>query len=485
MSKLRYLYPTLASAVVAALLLNLGSSAFFQLDVGNQPVAADLQVRAEDLSVSCPGSYLRVGGSTGIKVGKLDRVSSATVSVLQQLQSSQKLLAKRNGTSEAGVLELPKVSQLSATNALTLIAQDVAGTADQSSNILSASQIQLVKTDSANGLVGATCQPAANEQWLVGAETLVGREAILILQNSTNLEATANLEIFTDSGKLASSGLAGLVVAANDFTVVPLASLAPKAKTLAIRVTSSGGAITAWVQQKTTRGLSNGGIDLISAQPAASTQLAIPGLFIRGSKLAEKLVAENGDYADLIPSLHIFVPGETAANFTAQVISSTPGAFGTVVKQTVPGQHSNRFELSGLTDGDYAVVIDSDQPIQAEVVFSRVAASRTPDFAYLSPSPAISIERSIVAPANALTRLSIVNPADEPANVTVRTSKTQVLKLDNLSATQIFVEPGSQVSIESDKPVAATLVVDIGSAVTTLNLLDYRNLPSRVSVLVR
>jgi len=479
------LLPTLAGSIAAALFLSLGSSSGFNLDIGSQPIAADLSVRASDLSLSCPGSYIRIGGSSGIKVGNLDRVSSATVSVLQQLQSPQRLVAKRNGNSEALPLELPKVSRLAASNALTLTVQDENGTAEQSSNLLSVSQTQSIRVESASGLMGATCQPAGNEQWLVGAETLVGRESILILQNSTNLEAMADLEVFTDSGKLTGSGLAGLVVAANDFTVVPLASLAPKAKTLAIKVTSSGGAITAWVQQKTTRGLSNGGIDLISAQPTAATQLAIPGLFIRGSKVAENLIAANPDYTDLIASLHIFVPGDVEANITAQVISSTPGAFGTVIKQTVAAQHSNRFALEGLTDGDYSVVVDSDQPIQAEVVFSRVAKSKTPDFAYLSPSPAISTRRSIVAPANALTRLSILNPTGEAATVTVRATTNQVFTLDKLSATQIFIEAGSAVSIESDKSVAATLVVDADSAVTALNLIDYRNLASNVSVLVR
>lgn len=483
MNKSRVILGALAVTVSAALIYSMGNQSLIQLEVGTQPSAADLEVRAAELSLTCPGSYLRIGGATGVKVGKVDRVSSANVSVLQQLTDSQQLVVKRNADSES--LELPRVSHLSTSNALSLTVQDEDGTAEQSSNLLSASQTQLIRSDSASGLLGATCVPASSEQWLLGAQTLTGREAILILQNSTNLDAKADLEVFTDSGKLTSSGLAGVVVSANDFTVVPLASLAPKAKTIAVRVTSSGGAITGWVQQKTTRGLANGGIDLLAAQSSASTELAIPGLLVRGSKFAEKLIAENSDYSDLTPSLHIFVPGNVEANFTAQVISSTPGAFGTVVKQTVAPNHSNRFELSGLTDGDYSVVIQSDQPVLAQVTFSRVVASQDTDFAFLSPSPAIVLKRSIVAPLSALSRLSLVNPTDQSASVTIAGSKTQNLSIEKLSAAQVLVEPGSVVSVESTQPVAATLVVDSSGAVTALNLLDYKNLPSRLSVLVR
>jgi hypothetical protein len=239
------------------------------------------------------------------------------------------------------------------------------------------------------------------------------------------------------------------------------------------------------VQQKTTRGLSAGGIDYISAQPAASTELTLPGLMLRGSTNAEKLIQGNSDYRDLIPSLHVFVPGDEAATFTAQITSATEGSYGTVIKQTVEGGQINRFEILGLSDGDYAVLVDSDVPIQAVVQFSRVSPALSSDFAYLTPAPALAEPRTIVAPTGFISRLSLANHSDDIATVTISGSGTRSIKVEKASATQVLLTPGQRVTVASDARVAATLVLDAGGAVSSANLIDYRNKGSEVRVLVR
>lgn len=484
MPNFRPFVSVLAIVASAGLVVSLQSQQAFNFKVGTQPKSVDLTVSARDLSVSCPGGALRLGGSTGLKVGKVDRYGNSYVDVGQDLNASQQLQVKLAKSSRYDDLNVSKVSRLANSQGLNLIARDNKQNAPQSSVLLSAIQTQLLNGSTVSGLGAVTCQPAAAEQWLVGAETMTGRESILILQNSTDLDATANLSVFTEGGLLDSASLSGIVVNANDFAVVPLATLAPKAKTIAIQVKSSGGAITAWVQQKTTRGLANGGFDYIASQPEASTKLSIPGLFVRGAKKAEQLIASNSDYQDLVPSLHIFVPGNETATFTAQVISSTAGSFGTVIKQTVDANKIARFDIPGLADGDYSILIDSDQPIQATVNFSRVVGSKT-DFAYLVPAQAETVKRALVAPLGLVTKLSLVNPGDQPAKVKLGGASQSEITLDRASAAQILVKAGSLVTVESDVAVAASLVLDASGSVAVANLLNYSNLPTKVSVLVR
>lgn len=485
MNKSHPIFATLATALAAGVLVGTSTLKLPQLQFGDQPKAATLEVKPKDLELSCPGAALRTGGTNGLKVGKLDRVGAATVNFRQTLTDEQELQSKLLGSPQLTILNIGQVAGQSAPTGLSLIAHDPAGSASQSSSLLAALQTQKLQSDSISGLLAATCQPAASEQWLIGAETTVGRESLLILQNSTNLDASADLELFAEGGQVQATGLNAISVPANDFTVVPLASFAPKAKTLAVHVVSKGGAISAWIQQKTTRGLTNGGADLITSQgPAANVQV-LPGLFVRGSALATRLIASNPDYQDLTPALHVFVPGVTDATVTIQVISSNANVFGTVVKQTVQAGRINRIEIPGLSDGDYAVIVQSDQPVQAEAIFSRVVSGKTPDFAYIAPAPSISNDRSAVVPAQSVSRLSVVNPGNAAVTLKVEGAANATVKLEAFSALQLPLPAGKGFTISSDGAVAAALVVDEGGAVAVSQLLDYANEASQVSVLVR
>lgn len=456
------------------------------IQIGDQPKSISLDVKPKDLTISCPGAAIRTGGSSGVKVGKLDRFGSAAVFAGQNLTSGQILQTRFIGANDVNdVATTQQVVNIGNQNGLQLIAHDANGEASQSSYLLAAVQTQLLKTDSLSGLLGASCQPAKSEQWLVGAETSTGRESLLLLQNNSSLDSIVDIELYAEGGLVQAAGLTGITVGANDFEVVPLASYAPKAKTLAVHVLSKGGLISAWVQQKTIRGTTPGGIDLISALSTAQTQLLIPGLFIRGSKLGADLMKTNEDYKDLVPSLQVFVPGEKDATFTAQIISSTQGAFGTVIKQTVTAGQINRFDISGLSDGDYAVVIDSDQPIFAQVLFSRVSSGKTPDFTYLSPSPVQTTIRATVAPTGALSKLQIMNPSDTAVTVKLSGTDKESVTVDKYSALTVTATAGKLISISSDGLVAATLVIDVDGQITSAQLLDYRNVGSKVSVLVR
>ncbi|MFM6980325.1 MAG: DUF5719 family protein [Micrococcales bacterium] len=454
--------------------------------IGSQPTAKQLEVKPKDLSLACPGAIVRLGGSNGVKIGELDRIGTANIYFGSNLQGSQNLLLQvlqENQPQKLGGGSLD--SSYSRAQGSLLTVQDEAGSAKQSSNLLSAVQTQKLADETTSGLTGVSCQPALYEQWVVGADTTTGREAILLLQNNTSVDASVDVQIFTDGGQLESSAASGISVPANDFATLPLASFAPKAKAIALHITSRGAAIGAWVQQRTTRGLARGGVEFIPAQKQAETSLTIPGLFIRGSEAAQKLIQQNSDYQDLTPSLQVYVPGEVAANVTVQVVSSSEDAYGTVLKQTIDAGKINRFEIPGLLDGDYAILVDSDQPIFVEGQMSRVQASKSPDFAYLTPAELLTGDRATVVPAGTISRISLLNPSDEQVTVKLSGAYSASVVLDKFSATSLLLASGQSLRISSDQPVASSIVIDAAGAVSVVPTLTYQNTGQTVSVLVR
>ena len=63
------------------------------------------------------------------------------------------------------------------------------------------------------GSAAAACQQPANDLWLVGANTALGRTAVLNLSNASSTPATVSLELFGAKGQIQAPGSRGLLVA--------------------------------------------------------------------------------------------------------------------------------------------------------------------------------------------------------------------------------------------------------------------------------
>jgi hypothetical protein len=328
------------------------------------------------------------------------------------------------------------------------------------------------------------------EQWLLGANTTVGREALLILANPNPTDATVSLELFGSNGKIASGGNGQIAVAAFKSTVVPLAGLAPQEAVLAVRVSSSGASVASWVQQKTVRGTLAAGADLIAPANTSSAKQLIPGLFKRGTKDATQLIKLNSNYQDLTPNLAVFVPGNKPATFTAQVVSADAETFGTVVQASVQGGKAQLFPLTGLKDGNYSIFITSDQPILTAAQLSRTNSTKTPntDFTWLAGLEAASGERTINVPKSGISKLSIANSGEQTAVVTMTNledGKLSTVRVGRLTSVAVEVPAGKAIRVASTSPIASTLIVDIDWQLAALALTEYRNLGGKISVTIR
>lgn len=436
----------------------------FTLTVGELPKAEVLKVKAQDLSLVCPGGVYRTGGASGTKLGAFESIGVPEIN------------SEFNGP--AGTTMLIRGNQLTAV--------DPAGLADQSSVLMNANQIQAVNTDGLTGLTGAACQRPTNSLWFIGGDTSTGRESLLIVKNVTKVDSTVNLEIFNERGLVTGSGMSGISVPAGETTVIPLASYVPKTKTFVTHVVSRGGLVAAWIQQKAIRGLASGGVDYVSPTAAFSTTQAIPGVFVRGAADAAKLSA-NADYSDLVPTLRVFVPGSKPATVTAQVVGSTATTFGTVVRQTIPGGTVADIALPGLADGDFVAIVKSDEVVGSAIRLHRVI-KKAVDFAWLTAAESHIGVVGLSVPSAGISKLSLVNPSDTAIDLRLVQNGGSAAGFKVPAAGQLTLKfaPGAKLELSGEgKALLGTLVVDVDGSLAAVPLVDYKNPGGQVAVMVR
>ncbi len=215
------------------------------------------------------------------------------------------------------------------------------------------------------GLAAASCQTPSNELWLTGASTTVGRTSVLAISNSSPSAATVSLEMNTNQGPLQAAGGKGLVVAPGQVKSVVLAGLAPDQDLLSIHVKSTGGAVTAVIQQSVLRGLTPGGVDYLAPVQAPSTSMAIPGVWVQAPDAAAKISDQDG-YADATAALAITVPGardsvvEVKAYGSDGQVALPGGGVFTATAGTV-----NLMPLKGLPAGTYSLSLKADEAVTA------------------------------------------------------------------------------------------------------------------------
>lgn len=455
----------------------------WRLSIGEIPKASEIAVKPRDLNLVCPGALNLSGGKGGNKLGVFSQLNTALVSTNQNRVEGV--------TFETRSLEIDSVAGSTPeriVDPISISAIDATGQVTQGSSLLSANQIQLASEASMAGLAGAQCQKPGHEQWIIGGDTSVGREAVLILANPSAVSANLDIQIFNQAGAVESTGLNGFSVAAGKTQLVQLSSIVPRTKTFAIHIIGRGGAVAAWVQQKTVRGLSATGVDFISPNPDFAKNQFLPGVLIRGSKTAKKLISKNSDYSDLTPSIRVFVPGEKSAKVTIQVLGSNAKSFGTVVQQDVVAGRVADIPISGLADGDYVAIVSANVAIAASMNISRVVAGNNPvsDFALLTAAEPASNERAIRVPTSGISKISFVNADSKSNTVTLKLAEKSIsFDLSDAGSKVIEISPGELVSFSSTRPVAAAMVVDLDGAFTSLPVTDYKNLAEKVLVSVR
>lgn len=468
----------------------LGALVFFaptlSIKIGESASVETLSVDAQDLRLVCPGGAINSAGSNGTAVGRFSHIGNALITgsngsgVTADFSNFNDLDSKPN-TATATRSASGIFNWASATGSSIL----AKGAGEQGTGMVHAGQWQNVASPLLNGLLATSCQTPSPEHWLVGGDASTGRETLLVLANPGSVAATANLEVFSEGGQVMASGLSGISVAAGSQAVVPLSSLIPETKTFAIHVVSKSGALAAWLQQRTVRGLLYAGADYVAPATTIGKELSIAGIFIRGVADAAGLIAANSDYADLKPVLRIFNASDKNATFTAQFNGTSATTFGTVIQDTVAAGSVKDFAIESLANGDYSAFIDSDQNITAAIRLARSDKTKKPntDFTWLQAVESFTGERHITVPSVGITKLSVVNANSKPTSVTINSASYLV---GAKSSIVVKVENSSKVTIRANElPVGATALIDIDSAIANLAVVNYKNSGGEVAVRVR
>lgn len=372
------------------------------------PVGTDPQFSPESATaksavsaavVSSAGSALPGSALSALKGSELVRIAKAPGSATAPAGSSGLL---------AGVVEGQTVDDVSVLSADALANRQPAA----------AALMTYTATDGdLQGSAAAACQTPSNDLWLSGANTALGRSSVLNLTNASTTPATVNLELYGKAGQVKASGSRGLLVGPKSTRSIVLAGLAPGEERLSVHVRSSGGPVSALIQQSVLRGLTSGGLDFIAPGISAAPAQVVTGLDIQDSGDVKTLTGESG-FDDAGPSLQITVPGPSDAVVEVKL-------FGRAGQQALPGGgvvtakagSVTEVPLSGVPAGQYTVSATSDVSIVAAARVSRgLKTSQSLDFAWSPATDQLGSQHVVPLPQGG-ERLLVFGALDDRATI--------------------------------------------------------------------
>lgn len=419
-----------AVAVIAAVgLVPLPTHAITPPTVVVTPAPAD-QTRL------CAGGLLRLGDESGQNAGTASSIGAPSVrgaAIGATLQSSD-LATSDAGT--GGTPSAPRRLSVSASTGATL----------------SGAQSQVAEAQDYTGFAAASCAEPSGSIWLVGGSTSVGRTTLLTLANSSGVDATVALTILGPDGVINAPGMAGIVVKPGAQRVIPLAGFAPDVASPVVHVEARGGQVTAYLQQSIVRGLDAGGVDIVNAGADPGTHLVIPAVRVRNSIGVNRALALP-DWDDVVAAVRVAVPGATPAKVQVSLVPQDSKLTGLSFEMDVAAGQVNQLPLDSaaetdsgtvaIPDGDYTVVLDSDQPIVAGARVSTAVdpagtagnapsdrTAPTSDFAWFASAPVLTGDTAVTIAPGASPELSATNTGTKDVALVLKAQGGQDLTLN-------------------------------------------------------
>ena len=224
---------------------------------------------------------------------------------------------------------------------------------------------------------GALCTGPQASQWFAGGSADITTKGRLIVINSGLSDAVVDIQAFTENGK---QPLKPINVYSKSYVTIPIDSLAPGDKTLAVHVLPRSGRINAFMIDEQGKGLRALGGDFVNAASSPSKNVVIAAIPNQKSKKGSKTTTSAH-------VLRLLAPGDVDANVTAEVIS-TDGVFIPVGlnSRTVTAGIVTEFELSpNISAKAFALRITSNEPVIASVQSTVISGGRK-DFTWSTAS---------------------------------------------------------------------------------------------------
>ncbi|WP_395940433.1 DUF5719 family protein [Arthrobacter sp. UKPF54-2] len=358
------------------------------------PVGTDPQFSPESATAKSAVNAVVLSSSAGVLPGS--RLAALTGSPLVELAKPAAASAAPSPAPAAPALRAGVVPQ-HPVDAVSVLSADAQGNQQPSAGAVMS---YTAADGDLRGTAAAACQRPANDLWLVGANTAVGRTAVLNLSNASGTPATVSLDLYGAKGPIQASGSRGLLVAPGSTRSVILAGLAPGQEQLSVRVRSTGGPVAAVIAQSVLRGLTAGGVDFISPGTAPATRQAIAGLDLQ-DPAALAALADKPGFADAKPALQITVPGAADAVVEVKLFGrdgQKPLPGGGVV--TAKAGAVTEVSLAGVPAGHYTLAASSDVSFAAAARVTRgLKAEEAADFAWAPASARLGSQHVVPVPA--------------------------------------------------------------------------------------
>lgn len=317
---------------------------------------------------------------------------------------------------------------------------------------LAAAQIQAVTTETLRGVTASACTEPLNEQWLLGGASSLGTSTTLSLGNPGVVPATVQISVFDENGAVDAVQTAGVLVSPGTEQTVSLNGYAPDRERLAVRVVSTGAPVSASLGVGQLSGIEPYAVDTVTRQGEPSNTLVVPG--VTNVSDHEHGAGDVGE-ADLFSVLvRVLAPGGEVGTATVRAVGDD-GAETDLGEIQLSSSGIGELGVEHWPDDANAVIIDADVPVVGGVLGSAHEGEQR-DYTWFVPAPVLAADEPVAVPVVTGGRLIVVNPGDEPADVTIAgaTGSPREWRVPAGSAVATTNAPADAV-LTSSAPVAA------------------------------
>jgi len=420
--------------IVSALAVIAAGTALFLLP--SVPILPEAKLEARTVGVeplplraNCAGPLVEVGGVQGTALGEISRIGNPLVAV-----HGAELDPEQSWAS----FEVPG--------------------SPQSTDLLSANQIQSVDRPRVRGLAAANCAQPNNFGYFVSGNSGPGNESILILGNPNQVEVLVELELALESEIITER----ITVAAGEQKVVSLVALSGAEPIFALSYQTSGLPVSAFMQQRTVNGLAATGVDLVTPQLPKSSGV-VPGI---------EVVTEGFAPAEL----RVFNPGLEQAEVVLQLKNAERTE---EIRILVPAGKILSEGVS-LAAGATLILFESSQPVVLAIMNQILDEGL--DFSWLSPTDGFSEPLRLVV--SRTSTLFIANPAAGNLSLLVQGPVGQSAVIPGGAQVGIPLTPGSYL-LSGNLEFHALLSIKNSTGYATIAPSQMRNSGEELRVLVR
>ena len=420
--------------LVSALAVLAAAGALFLLP--SVPMLPEAKLEARTVGVeplplraNCAGPLVEVGGVQGTALGEISRIGNPLVAVHGSELDSEQSWAS---------FEVPG--------------------SPQSTDLLSANQVQSVDRPRVRGLAAANCAQPNNFGYFVSGNSGPGSESILILGNPNQVEVLVELELALESEIITER----ITVAAGEQKVVSLVALSGAEPIFALSYQTSGLPVSAFMQQRTVNGLAATGVDLVTPQLPKSSGV-IPGI---------EVVTEGFAPAEL----RVFNPGLVQTEVVLQLKNSERTE---EIRILVPAGKILSQGVS-LAAGATLILFESSQPVV--LALKNQILDEGLDFSWLSPTDGFSEPLRLVV--SRTSTLFIANPSVGNLSLVIEGPVGQSAVVSGGGQVGIPVTPGSYL-LSGNLEFHALLSIKNSTGYATIAPSQMQNSGEELTVLVR